>query len=306
MKLVRHAAALGVANRPRVLTLGNFDGVHIGHQALLRRVAERARACNGIALALSFHPHPGRVLAPERAPLLLTSLRQRVRYIAERGIDALILLHFTSRLAAVEAQAFVTDFLLGELRATQIVAGERVGFGRGRSGNTALLAEMSRQRRFDLEVVPAVRAGGEVVSSSRIRAAVAAGDLDRAARMLGRRYAVEGRVEHGLHRGRGLGFPTANLRLRGLQLPPNGVYAVRVRIGGEERPAVANLGVNPTFGDRQRTLEAHVLDFDGDLYGAAVAVSFFAFLRSERKFASIDALVEQIRADVDAARRLFS
>jgi riboflavin kinase/FMN adenylyltransferase len=273
---------------------------------LLQRVVEQARACDGTALALSFHPHPGNVLAPERAPLLLTSLRQRVRYIADAELDGLILLHFTARLAMVEARAFVADFLLGEIHATEIIAGERVGFGHGRKGNAALLEEMSRELGFALEIVQAVEVDGQVVSSSRIRKAVASGELDLVRAMLGRPYSVQGRVEHGFHRGRSIGFPTANLRLRGLQLPPNGVYAVQARVGDQEYRGVANLGINPTFGERRRTLEVHILDFDGDLYGARMDVSFVAFLRGEQKFAGVEALAAQIRADVATARRLFS
>jgi len=218
----------------------------------------------------------------------------------------MILLHFTPRLAALEARRFVADFLLEELHAMQIVAGERVGFGRGRAGNATLLKQMSEESGFELEIVAAVEVDGETVSSSRIRAAISRGELERAARMLGRPYAVAGRVVQGLRRGHSLGFPTANLRPRGLQLPPNGVYAVRVRVGGEERRAVANLGFNPTFGNQERTLEAHLLDFDGDLYGMMIEVTFVAFLRGERKFPNVDALAEQIGVDIAAARRLLS
>jgi len=305
MRILRHPGRIDVARGPRVITLGNFDGVHLGHQEILRRAVDRAARANGIPIAVSFYPHPAVVLAPARAPLLLTTLRQRVERLAAQEITLLVLYHFTRRFAAVEAERFVLDYLVGALGVSQLVVGHDVGFGNRRGGNADLLEDMGRRIGFEVEVVSPVEAEGLVVSSSAIRAAIHSGDLANAARMLGRPYSVGGRVVHGHHRGAQIGFPTANLRLHGIQLPPDGVYAVRARIGGELVPGVANVGMKPTFGDRERTVETHLFEFGADLYGRRIEVEFAARLREERKFPSVDALVRQIRDDANAARRLL-
>jgi riboflavin kinase/FMN adenylyltransferase len=256
-------------------------------------------------VAVTFSPHPAAVLTGAGPPLL-TNLRQRLQLLAAAGIDVVVLIHFTRRFAMVEAERFVADDLVGGLQVEQLVVGHRVGFGHNRAGNAALLATLSRTYGFDLEIVDAVYVGGALVSSSAIRSAVERGDFETASRMLGRPYAVCGRVVQGQHRGVALGFPTANLYLRGMQLPPDGVYAVRVHADGVERGGVANLGFNPTFGNRARTLEAHLFDFEGDLYRRRIEVCFVARLRAERKFPSAEALANQIREDVAAARRALS
>ncbi len=304
MRIYRHPARID-DRRPRVITLGNFDGVHLGHQEIFRRTVDRARRANGIPIAVSFYPHPAAVLAPARAPLMLTTLRQRVERMAAHEIELLVLYHFTQRFADVEAERFVRDYLVAKLEVSQLVVGHDVGFGKRRAGNADLLEEMGRQLGFDVEVVNPVEAEGLVVSSSAIRAAIHSGDLQNAARMLGRRYSVSGRVVHGHHRGAQIGFPTANLRPHGTQLPPDGVYAVRARIAGEDVPGVANVGMRPTFGDRDRTVETHLFDFGSDLYGRRIEVQFVVRLREERKFPNVDALARQIRVDAAAARRVL-
>jgi riboflavin kinase/FMN adenylyltransferase len=246
------------------------------------------------------------VLRPDRAPLLLTSLRQRLTLLALGGIEVAFVLHFTSRFAEVTAEDFVRFHLLECLGAHHVVVGYRVGFGHERRGNAELLSALGKKYGFGVEVVSPVKAGGLMVSSSAIRQAVREGDLDAAERMLGRRYGVEGRVVPGHRRGKGLGFPTANLRVRGLQLPPDGVYAVRVVVTGRAVPAVANLGFNPTFGDCDRALEAHLLDFEGDLYNSRVEINFVQRLRGEERFANPDELARQIERDVAFARRVLS
>ena len=305
MKIFRRVAPADFSGAPRVVTLGNFDGVHRGHQEIFRRAVERARRGGGVAVAVTFAPHPAAVLTGTGPPLL-TSLRQRLQLLAAAGMDVVVLLHFTRRFALIEAERFVADCLVGGLQVEQLVVGHRVGFGHGRAGNAALLGTLSRRYGFELEVVDAVYVGGMLISSSAIRAAVERGDLETAARMLGRPYAISGRVVHGQSRGVALGFPTANLYVPGMQLPPDGVYAVRVYVEGVERKGVANLGFNPTFGNRVRTLEAHLFDFEGNLYRRRIEVCFVARLRGERKFPSGEALAKQIREDVAAARRALS
>jgi riboflavin kinase / FMN adenylyltransferase len=306
MKVLRHLGGARANYGRPVVTLGNFDGVHRGHWEIIRRAVERAHRCGEVPVAVTFHPHPISVLRPDRAPLLLTSLHQRLTLLAMGGIEVAFVLHFTSRFAAVTAEDFVRFHLLECLRADHVVVGYRVGFGHERKGNAALLSALGAEYGFGVEVVSPVKAGSLDVSSSAIRRAVREGNLDAAEQMLGRRYGVEGRVVSGHRRGKELGFPTANLSVRGLQLPPDGVYAVRVMVAGRPVPAVANLGFNPTFGDRERALEAHLLDFEGDLYNRRVEISFVQRLRGEKKFATPDELARQIERDVASARRVLS
>ena len=303
MKVVRSLSRLGVAETPSVTTLGNFDGVHRGHQEILRKVVSQARAQNAIATVLSFYPHPAKILAPTRAPRALGTLRQRIEQFAACGIDRVVFQRFTAAFAATDAELFVRDYLFGRLAAQSLIVGHSVGFGRGRAGNPELLERLGKEYGRSVEIVGPVQVDGAPVSSSAVRAAIAAGDLRSAGRMLGRDYAIAGRVIHGHHRGQTIGFPTANVRLRDLQLPPDGVYAVRAAIGDRSYDGVANLGYKPTFGDRERSLETYVFDFSGDLYGQRIEVGFVERLRGETKFSSVDELVKQIRVDVEAARR---
>jgi riboflavin kinase/FMN adenylyltransferase len=306
MKVLRHLRRVDLGGRPTVLTLGNFDGVHCGHQEILRRTVRRARERNAVAVALSFYPHPVAVLAPDRKPLLLGTLRQRLGYMAASGIDWAVLQHFTTRFAVIEAERFVREFLLDRLRVAAVVVGHSVGFGHRRTGTPALLARMGETLGFDVEVVGPVAVAGQTVSSSAVRAAVARGDLATAAAMLGRPYAVEGRVVHGHHRGADIGFPTANLRCPGLQLPPDGVYAVRAVVGEVTLCGVTNVGDKPTFGDRDRSVETHLLDFQGELYGRRIEVRFVARVRDVQRFPNVDSLVRQIGVDVDTVRRMLA
>jgi len=289
-----------------VLTLGNFDGVHRGHQAILGRVAEVAHANGGDAVALTFNPHPVAVLRPDRAPSLITSLRDRIGLIAGTGIDVLVLQHFTPAFAALTAEAFVERFVVGRLRATRLVVGHSVSFGHERRGDAALLTALGQRLGFAVEVVGPIRVDGHDVSSSAVRRAIAAGDVALATMLLGRPHRLGGRVVHGKQRGAAIGFPTANVRVRAGMLPPDGVYAVRVRRDGVWIDGVANIGTNPTFGDTGRTLEAHLFDFDADLYGAHLDVAFMERLRGEETFPSVDALVAQIARDAEQARALLA
>ena len=315
MELIRH-----IESHPRrlvspVVTLGNFDGVHRGHQAILERVVADARARGDDAVAISFHPHPLTVLKPERAPGVLTPLREKVRRIAATGVDVLVLRHFTRAFAALEPDAFVERFLVNRLHASRLVVGHSVSFGHDRRGDATLLTALGRRHGFDVEVVGPVRADGHEVSSSLVRRAITEGNLRLATALLGRPHALLGRIVVGKRRGRSLGFPTANVAVRAGLHPPDGVYAVRVEIApGRGRPAsetirrdgVANIGRNPTFGENARTLEAHVFDFDGDVYGRRCRVAFVERVRGEVTFASVDALVAQIARDAADARAILA
>lgn len=297
------------ANGPCAAAIGNFDGVHRGHARLVAETVAAARALSGRAVVLTFDPHPARVLAPERAPASLSTLAQKAELLASLGVDTLAVLPFTPELAAKDAEAFARDVLAGCLQASAVVVGDGFRFGRGRAGDSALLAELGARLGWTVTTVEPVRHGGEPVSSTRVRRALSAGDVTEAAALLGRRFFVDGVVEGGDGRGRGLGFPTANVATSNETLPAAGVYACLFAPGGEPpREAVANLGLRPTFEGRavDPRLEVHVLDTDRDLYGRAVRATFVERLRDERRFEDVDALKRQIAQDVARAREVLA
>ena len=288
-----------------VVTIGTFDGLHGGHQDVLRRLAARAAAVRLPALVVTFDPHPREVVSPSRAPLLLTPGEEKSELLAETGVGYAAVLPFTPRLASYTAEQFVA-LLRRRFRMRELLIGYDSGFGRGREGTVDVLQELGARDRFRVEVVPPVLGpGGRPISSTSIREAIRAGDLERAASALGRSYAVGGRVRRGAQRGRLLGFPTLNVELptpRKL-LPPPGVYAVRAQTPSGAFGGMMNLGPRPTFGDDAFGLEVHLFDAAGDWYGAHVRVDFVARLRDTRKFDGPDALVAQLRRDEEAARR---
>lgn len=306
MKIIRHLRPGGDGETGSAVTLGNFDGVHLGHQEVLRRLLLQSEAAGALSVAVTFHPHPSSVLAPARAPLHLTDLRQRLLRLAETGVQRLILQRFSRRFSEISAERFVTDFLVRGLRAKVVVIGHNVGFGRKRAGDARLLERLGREHGFRVEVVPPVQVAHHIVSSSAIRAAIASGDLPLAEKMLGRPYEVGGRVVHGHHRGKGLGIATANLRVSRIQLPPDGVYATRIRLGAKRLSGVTNIGLNPTFGDTERAVEVHLFDFYEEIYGRRIDVVLVKRLRGEVKFPNPDALVAQIRRDIDEARHVLN
>ncbi len=294
---------------PAVVTPGNYDGVHLGHRALVgeaRRVAEREQPALQV-VAMTFDPHPAHFVNPERAPPLLTTPAKRAELLREAGADRVEIVPFDDAFCALEPTAFVHDVLVGRLSARAVVVGEDFRFGAQRAGDVSLLEKLGEPYRLKVITVPAVTLDGQLVSSSQVRAALAAGDVVLAARMLTRVHDVERRVVRGDQRGRTIGFPTANLELQGMMPPADGVYAVVVRIlDADGLPdgmlwGVANLGVRPTV-RAGRSMEVHILDFDGDLYERRLRVGFVARLRGEQKFPGLDALKAQIAKDVDAGR----
>ncbi len=303
MRIVRTLESFPPDARPSVIALGVFDGVHLGHRAILETAVARARASGETAVACTFDRHPAEILQPDRAPVPITTLDERLVLIADCGMALTVVVPFTAELAAMEPEAFVTDVLVGRLGARDVVVGFNHRFGRGARGDAQLLREVGGGLGLRAEVVPPTDVDGAPVSSSAIRAALQHGDLDVAARMLGRPYFVGGQVVEGAGRGRTLGFPTANIAAGRPVLVPPGVYACRLTVGDAVHGAVLNAGVRPTFGEDVFTLEAHVLDFSGDLYGRPVRLDFVRRLREERKFPGVDALKAQIVADVAAARQ---
>jgi riboflavin kinase/FMN adenylyltransferase len=287
---------------PLSIAIGVFDGVHVGHQALIRQTAEGARKQGGSALAATFDPLPIQALAPGAPPSALTDVDERARLLHEAGANDVVAFHFTKEFAALSADEFMRRLAAaGEVR--QIFVGEDFQFGHDRGGNVRTLAAAGPKYGFDVVVATPVKQGGEVVSSTRIRNALLAGDVEGAARLLGRAYGVRGTVVHGDKRGRALGFPTINLAVPPERLlPRDGIYAMSVRVRDEEVAAAASLGVRPTFGGGDRTLEAYLLDWEGDVYGDTIEAAFVKRLRDELRFASAAELSAQIARDVEATR----
>lgn len=308
MLVIRGPEGGRTAPRGAVATVGNYDGIHLGQRAVLERVAARARELGRPALALTFEPHPLRVLAPDRAPRRLTTDVQRERLLAGLGIDVLCLLAFDAELASWPAERFVREVLVDRLAIRELHVGSRFAFGRGREGSLGLLERLGGDLGFRAFGVPELELRGGPVSATRIRAALAAGRVEEAALLLGRPYAVDGRVVAGDRRGRTLGFPTLNLATDNEILPADGVYvaAADFPARGERIPAVANVGLRPTIGrDAAPVVEAHLLDFDRSCYGEEVELRFLAHLRGERRFPTLDALTGQIARDVESAREYF-
>jgi riboflavin kinase/FMN adenylyltransferase len=289
------------------VTLGNFDGVHLGHLKIFQRLAERAKEIGGQSVVYTFQPHPFKVIHPDREFALLTSYEERARLIEASGVDVLICAPFDSGFARQSAEEFVERVLHDAIGAKVVLVGYDYAFGRGREGNIGLLKSMGERLGFEVEVISPVMMDGEVVSSSRIREAIKEGDITLANKMLGREYTLCGRVIRGHGRGKSLGYPTANILLQNELKPKSGVYAVRVTVPAYERPlgGVANLGTNPTFGEKSLSFEVHIFDFSSDIYGEQVKVSLVERLRDEIRFPTVDHLVEQIRKDEEQARQLL-
>ena len=292
--------------RPAVVTLGTFDGVHRGHQAVLAEVTRRARAGKLTSVLVTFDPHPLAVVNPPAAPKLLTLPEEKKDLVTAAGIEQFVLMPFTPAVAQLDAEAFVRR-LCDEYAMRELVMGYDHGFGRGRSGDVELVQRLARTQDFAVAVVDAVRDNGQPISSTLIRTALAHGDLEAAGRWLGRSYGIRGKVVRGAGRGRTIGVPTLNLEAPDARklLPPDGVYAVRVTLGagsGEQYGGMMNQGPRPTFGEQARTLEVHLFDFDGDLYGETVDVAWVRRLREVQAFPTREALVAQLERDRQAAR----
>lgn len=291
--------------RGSIVALGNFDGFHLGHQAVVGRAVARAHHEGRPAIVASFDPHPVRFFKPDLPPFRLTSLDQRQRLFGAAGADAMLVFGFDGALAATGAEQFVA-LLAEQIGAAGVVTGEDFTFGARRGGNVAVLREQGARHGIVAEAVAPVELAGEPVSSSRIREALKAGDPATATRLLTRPFAIEGVVQHGDKRGRTLGYPTANMNLGDYLRPAYGIYAIRVRLeNGDEHAGVASLGIRPTFDPPAELLETYLFDFAGDLYGQTVEVSLHAYLRGEEKFDSMDALVAQMKRDEAEARRLL-
>jgi len=307
MKIIQAPDDLSPRPSAACLAIGFFDGVHLGHQQVIRQALADAARCESHPVVLTFDRHPASVIAPERAPGLIYSLDHKLKSLADCGAPTTCLLTFNESLCRQPGEAFVRNLHAAWGRIDSICVGHRFRFGHRRDGDVALLQRLGLELGFQVHGLAAVSLDGEPVSSTRIRQSLREGDFDKVDQMLGRSYRLAGRVVEGDRLGRQIGFPTANLDAAGLALPPSGVYAVHAFCQRREHRAVLNIGVRPTLDASQPVLrvEVHLLDFQGDLYGCDMELGFVRHLRDERKFASLDALREQIGRDVELARRCF-
>jgi len=306
METFRSISELSKLRGPLFLAIGVFDGVHLGHQAVISTSAQHARAANGTPVVVTFDPHPEKVLRPKTAPHLLTATPHKIALIRDLGMAHLLIITFDKQFAATEPEEFVHELVEHSKSLREICVGHEWSFGKNRRGNLKLLNQFGARFDFGVVGIPPVTVNGELVSSTTIRKAVETGDLAKAAQMLGREYTVLGTVVSGDNRGKKIGFPTANLSAHNEQFPPNGVYFAEAKLEGVIYPGVVNLGYRPTVDTRksERILEIHLFDFDHDIYAKNLEVRFIRYLRPEKKFESVDALVRQIGLDVKQARKL--
>ncbi len=306
MELIRNLDHIDRPWPAPVVTIGNFDGVHLGHREIFRRLTSEAKRMGGTSVVFTFVPHPRKVLDPQRAPLQINTYAEKERLIAASCVDVLICAPFTREMADYAAERFVEEILVGRIGVRRLIVGYDYAFGKGRQGNIDFLREKGAQLGFDVEVLSPVTQQGEIYSSTRIREMILEGRMEEVVPFLGRHFTLEGTVIHGSKRGKTLGFPTANLATEKELLPPSGVYAVKVKRGEEILDGVVNIGCNPTFGPGKLSLEVYLLDFEEEIYGETLRLYFFTRLREEKTFPGVEALVEAIEEDVREARRLLS
>jgi riboflavin kinase/FMN adenylyltransferase len=305
MEVIRDLNQMTVPSHP-VVALGNFDGVHRGHAAILKSAIDRAHSAGGKSYALTFDPLPAKVLTPERAPRMLMTPEDKLVYLRQSGVDGVLVLHFDRALSRLTPRDFVHDYLVGRLGVEAVVVGHSVSFGYKRAGNAAVMVELGREFGFETIVVGPVKVDGIEVSSSKIRELILAADMRAAARLLGRPHFLRGKVVHGRERGRTIGFPTANLDAQTECIPPDGVYATRVVLAEGAYPSITNIGMRPTFHETARSIEAHIFDFNRDIYDRTIQLEIIERVRPERKFESGEALGRQIKLDLERARQILA
>ncbi len=289
-----------------ILTLGNFDGLHIGHQELVRMIISRAKEVGALSMVVTFRPHPLKILAPEKCPPLISIYEEKIRLFEKLGIDVLVKIPFTMEFSTMSPEDFVRDILCGTLGASEIFVGYNYRFGKGREGDIRKLRSLGEKYGFTVREVAQIAVDGEVISSTRIRTLIKNGDVGHAAKLLGRAYAIAGIVVRGDGRGKGLGFPTANIAPKHSLVPPDGVYAVRLVVREKVYDGIANIGMRPTFSKKTVAIEVNVFNFNEDIYGEDISLYFIKKIRDEKKFRSAGALVTQIRSDIEVAREILA
>jgi riboflavin kinase/FMN adenylyltransferase len=305
MQIIRVLNTIGHPHYP-VVAFGNFDGVHLGHRAIMKAAMDRARAVGGTSFAMTFDPLPSKVLFPERAPKLLLVPEDKLELLRISGIDGVIVINFTREFSQVEPRDFVRDYLVGKIGAREVVVGHSVNFGHQRAGNASVMVELGREFGFDTTVVGPVKQAGMEVSSTKIRELILSGDVRSAAKLLGRYHFLNGSVVRGRERGRTIGFPTANLDSDTECLPADGVYATRVVLDDGHYPSITNIGMRPTFNEAARSVEAHIFEFNRDVYGHRIKLELIERIRGEKKFASADELKHQIAQDLNRAHEILA
>ncbi len=308
MKVIYVTGTQKKLQRNSCIAIGIFDGMHRGHQYLIRHMIDCARQLKATPVVITFFPHPAHVLRPDVKLPYLSSLLQRLAMFKAMGVEICVVINFNKKFAAIDPVKFISETLVKQLRVKAIFVGEGFRFGKERSGDIDLFKRLAHDGVYDMHPMKALKQGGEAISSTRIRRLVAEGNLKAAAQLLGRNFSLEGEVVAGAKRGKRLGFPTANVRPSANVLPANGVYAVRVRLGKMTYAGVANIGLRPSFNDKnpQVHVEVHIFDFNRNIYGRAIAVEFLKKIREEKKFSSIEALKIQITKDITQARQIIS
>ncbi len=306
MKIFHHIEDQGLSISQTVATMGNFDGIHLGHQALLRNTVEESTRLGCPSTVLTFEPHPLKVLAPERAPLLILSYDDKMALFQSLGVDIVIAQRFDREFASIAADEFIYRFLVNRLKIKKIWVGRDLRFGRDRKGGTDTLLRLAPGAGFEVGVLDPILLDGIRISSSRVRQLVEEGRVDEVRPMLGRYHFVSGRVVAGHHRGQKLGFPTANIASLTEVVPLNGIYATLIQLKNKQWLSVSSVGVNPTFGDGPRTVESFILGFEGDIYGERVKLSFVKRIRDEKRFVMVNDLVAQMHEDVKRAKAVFN
>jgi riboflavin kinase/FMN adenylyltransferase len=288
-----------------ILTLGNFDGLHLGHQELVKMIIRRAREAGALSMVVTFRPHPLKILAPEKCPPLISIYEEKIKLFERLGIDVLVKIPFTLEFSAMSPEDFVRDVLCGTLGAKEIFVGYNYRFGRGREGDTQKLRSLGKKYGFAVREIEQIEIDGEVISSTKIRTLLRDGEVEHAAKLLGRTYAITGIVVRGDGRGKGLGFPTANIAPKHSIIPADGVYAVRLFVRERVYNGIANIGMRPTFNKKVLAIEVHVFDFNEDIYGEDISLYFIKKIRDEKKFKSPEALASQIRSDIEVAKEVL-
>lgn len=291
--------------RNPVLTLGNFDGVHLGHQRIFKELVEEAQKIDGEAIVITFDPHPLRILDPQKCPPLITPFKKKLMLVERLGVDVVIVATFDLDLANLTPEAFVRQVLVDKIGVKKILVGYNYFFGKDRKGNVEMLKRLGEKCGFEVKVIDAMTVNDIPVSSSKIREFIQSGKMAEAAQLLGRNYLLIGKVIWGADRGKKLGFPTANLEVLNGLYPKTGVYAVEVIMGDKTYPGVADVGYNPTFGENPLSVEVHILDFSRDIYGEEIQLIFHQRIRDEKAFENPESLAQQIREDIDAAKKIL-
>jgi riboflavin kinase/FMN adenylyltransferase len=306
MDVIKYDDSLDLYIKNSIVSIGNYDGVHLGHQHILRELKKKSLANDSMSIVLTFEPHPKKFFSKDGDPFLLSTFDEKVNIIKSFGIDYLIYFEFNKEFASITADEFVRDILVKKFKADEIIVGYNFHFGKGRTGDPDFLRELGAEIGFGVTIVEPKKAGDEPISSSNIRTLIALGDVKKAAHFLGRNYSLTGKVIKGKDVGKDIGFPTVNIEVQGKLVPSDGVYSLFVTAAGKKLNGVANLGYQPTFGDNMHSIEAHILDFHEDMYDEVVTFEFVEKLRDEKKFSGAKELADQIRKDIEKAKESLS